>query len=214
MKTIMRGLTLAAVLLTGAVTQAEFVVDDFLSSTSTGFADTSRTGVVTTSNTSAFVLPYGSAGIIQILEGATPTSPVSATWTMNVAAPGTIINNGLGWGYYSTLRLATSVQGAWNIIVTATNGVSPVGTLKAPVSLSNGQTVAYLDLYNLDHASNLNGLTSLTFTATAAANQVGARFLSISSITAVPEPATMSLLGLTAIGGIFAHRRRKNQLAA
>jgi hypothetical protein len=60
--------------------------------------------------------------------------------------------------------------------------------------------------------SNVNKLTiGITYSGIAdVAFSSGAN----GGIRAVPEPATMSLLGLTAIGGIFAHRRRKNQLAA
>ena len=220
MKTIMRGLTLAAVLLTAAVTQAEFVVlDDF--TTGTGSQSTTPIRPTQTGNrqffknnsvasmvasvatvgpdVGKFVINYGT-GDVTNREGT-----LSETFNAAQDFHSSNFREYLNFGFE-----AVGAGQVYDLVVTATDGVDLVSVSFLGLTGNGNFAVAGSQFGNGQILSNV---TQLTFAATAK-NNVAGSFFKFTALTAVPEPATMSLLGLTAIGGIFAHRRRKNQLAA
>jgi hypothetical protein len=221
MKTIMRGLTLAAVLLTGAVTQAEIVIDSFAG----GAAATVLGGVgsdvdrAIANGVTRTTTVGGSNGSIDI--GATPGassaflngdgSYVELAYNLTGASIGrnffvdqvlrtgfvvTSGSNNFTTSLSATSGGATTANASWAGVIP-----SQFNMLERVSNSGNGHLAAF---------ANVDILT-IRFTKIGGGNVF---FDSTTGIRAIPEPATMSLLGLTAIGGIFAHRRRKNQLAA
>ncbi len=219
MKTIMRGLTLAAVLLTGSVTQAEIVVDSF----DTGADIQTTIGSVGVASGSRFFNRSTAIVTTDKMNRLIPSlTPVEATLKFGTAASGRYGKLDYAFGlatmdFHSAgnsnlLKFNYNALGTYTVVVTAADlggnlasysvaGISGAGTFAVNgTQFGNGAVV-----------SNANSLTVEVFETS---NLLNKTFEFTSAITAVPEPATMSLLGLTAIGGIFAHRRRKNQLAA
>lgn len=227
MKTIMRGLTLAAVLLTGAVTQAEIVIDDFIdagniagnggSTTSGALAigngvtrsfevntNASTFGVDGTGNMNMILSSVGSwAEVVYDLSAFTGSTSFFVDQALRTGLVNSFNNSNVQLDFTVTSLTATTGTGR------QTNGFnqfSMTGIISGGGPGDNGHLAA------LDSVNTLTmRFTRLTGLGNAGLPSI---FDSITGIVAVPEPATMSLLGLTAIGGIFAHRRRKNQLAA
>jgi hypothetical protein len=219
MKTIMRALTLAAVLLTGAATQAEIVVDQF----DTGPDVQTTVGSVGVASGNRFFNRSTAIVTTEKMNQVIPTpTPVEATLRFGTAAAnrfgkfdyafGVNTKDFHSAGNSNLLKFNYNALGTYTVVVTAADldgntasysvaGISGAGTFAVNgTQFGNGAVV-----------SKTNSLTVEVFETSDLANRT---FQFTSAITAVPEPATMSLLGLTAIGGIFAHRRRKNQLAA
>ena len=213
MKTIMRGLTLAAVLLTGAVTQAELVIDNF----STGIgaqgltAKASNTGTRVFSRSNNTMSANVAANQYTIDFGTGSIAGRNGTLAENLAA--TYDFHSTGNSFTNVLKFGFNAVGAgqvYDLVITASDGVNDASYTVAGLTGSGNLAVSGFQFGN---GAVLSNVVQLNFQVFALNNVAGSTF-GFTTISAVPEPATMSLLGLTAIGGIFAHRRRKNQLAA
>ncbi len=215
MKMMMRGLALAVALIVPAVSQAEFVVDDFIAASGinhTGFADTTRSAVVRVGQiggVSGGSLSLGTASINS-----------TSSWTLNFVSntTGVLDPGALGYNHFLALR-DLAVIGNWSLMITATGTGGTVPGMMT-VALANGTTgTQTVDLTGLSNVGNLNGLTNLQFKLTALSlvpDGGGGNIATfdMGSMAAVPEPTSMALLGLTAVGGFFANRRRKKTVVA
>ena len=227
MKMMMRGLTLAAMLLSMPVSQAELVIDNF-----TGAGETTLTSVFGVNNVvtqNSIAVDHGSrnttitsvGGITQLTYGSTfnalsTSVGNSVLMSYSLASIVDLHSSGAFAGSPLVLDMFDAVNGVWDVTVsysssttgeTATfdtmtvNSAGPIGVTGS--NLGRGALASTVDAINILFTVNALGTgSSAGFSITGG------------SIKAVPEPASMALLGLTAIGGIFAHRRRKNQLAA
>ncbi len=230
MKTIMRGLTLAAVLLTGTVTQAEIVIDNFIDAghvagnggaTSTGPLAIGngvlRTLSVDTSSATFGVDGVGSSTII--LNAVGSWAQVAYDLTGFSGGRNFFVDQVLRLGFVNSFN-PTGIQTDFTVTATgATTGLGRQINAAMPTQFSMTGIISGGGPGDNGHLAALANVDILTvrFTRTTAGPSGGfapSIFGSTTGVLAVPEPATMSLLGLTAIGGIFAHRRRKNQLAA
>lgn len=213
MKTIMRGLTLAAVLLTGAVTQAELVIDAFLDTNNA--VQNNNTGAATASGTRTFF--RGTDSSIS-----TANMNVLGSAQMVFAAGAANRNGTFTYNFTSIQDIHSSISqfvtgfsfsAAGNYLVTVTASDSGGNDAVLAKAANNGTGFFSFTGADFGNGAILSAVKTLAFTVQKTDAGSGS-FTFTSAIKAVPEPATMSLLGLTAIGGIFAHRRRKNQLAA
>jgi hypothetical protein len=208
MKSMLRGLALAVALIVPAVSQAEFVMDNFgngtFGNTSPDATGVTRTGVLGTGGYS----PTWLGSLLQISGSNNPAGYFEYTLNFAGGVPAPI----LGYNHWLALR-TLAVVGTWNVTLTATGtGGSTPG--EATYVLADGSGDATLNLTALSDVGNLNGLNSLTVRYQATApDSNGNRTLTIGQMAAVPEPASMLLLGSTAIGGLIYNRRRKKALA-
>ncbi len=229
MKTIMRGLTLAAVLLTGAVTQAEIVIDDFSTSALVDTdgpspAPSSITDQAIGSGITRSVSVTGSFATAQFDGGPKTFSATLAqnnSMTLSYNLTGAAQRNFFVDQVLRTGFANITGPNLYNIAMV----VSSTGFTNAMANWS-GVSVSTIGQFNMlkavsnpgvgnGHLAAFANVNTISFSITQANPTFSvSTFGSTTGIRAVPEPATMSLLGLTAIGGIFAHRRRKNQLAA
>jgi hypothetical protein len=139
-------------------------------------------------------------------------------WTLNVANTAAIFPTGV-LGYNHVLKFGgLATVGDWALTITATGtGSNQPGTMT--VGVAHGFVGDLIvDLTNLVHVGNLNGIQSFRFAATAVNaihvdgdGNLGSA-LTMNYMAAVPEPASLALLGLTAIGGFFVNRRRKRAI--
>lgn len=220
MKLLTGCLTLAAMLCCMPASQAEFLIDNFAGAADTGSTTTrgpvtgvgAGTLVFSPSGDLTVVAGAADAGLIQDPNsGATQVgSGFNLTYAIAASAP-----NPVGFGYFSTLELAgLTTVGDWAVTFATGNGSSPEGVSKTPVIIANGSTSASIDLYDNTHAANLNGLTTVNLFFRNLTDASGSRVLTLGSITAVPEPTSIALLGLTGLGGVVVLRRRKKMEAS
>jgi len=203
----MRGLALAAVLFVPSISKAEFVVDNF--DAGTGVAGVTRSAFTTSGGGTLALL--GGGILTNVASGAGSWTEFTLTLAPGVPSP---LVSVLGYDHWLQLRSLVTV-GDWAVTITARNaglGDATPGVMTA--AIADGSTSALVNLVGLSDVGNLNGLSDLTIRFTNVTDSAGSRVLSISQLAFVPEPATMTLLGLTAVGGLFVHRRRKTQAAA
>ncbi len=200
MKCVMRGLALAAALLVPVVTQAEIVLDTFTSAASTGVVGATRSSLTGTNSLASF-----GSGNLQV-----QASAVGGFREFTLTFAPTI--NGLGFSRWLELR-DLIVVGDWSVTLSALGGgLGGAGTMTQTVA--DNSTSATLDLVNLTNVGHINSLSSLKVRFENLTDNGGFRSLTIGEMAAVPEPASMLLLGSTAIGGLIFNRRRKKALAA
>lgn len=228
MKTLMRGLTLAAMLLAVPATQADLVIDDFLDNDQVaGFSPINGPAVALTTEvagTRTFNLVNGFGNISAVggqftLQLASIAAGTQAQLVYNFTNPIDLHSTGPGIEANPLkLDLFGTVIGTWELVASYTSTLFGTASFAAINIAAPGPI--WLDgtaLGNGALASSVNSIT-LNFRATSLGivngNPGALLQQSNASIAAVPEPASMALLGLTAVGGFFAHRRRKNQLAA
>ena len=209
MKSMMRGLALAVALIVPGVSQAELVLDNFgdgtFGNTSPDVVGVTRTLVGSGGGYS----PLWLGSNLQISGSANPLGFFEYTLSFAGGIPAPV----LGYNHWLALR-TLAVVGTWDVTLTATGtgGTSP-GT--ATYTLADGSSDQELNLTALSNVGNLNGLQTLKIRYVATAPDVnGNRTLLIGQMAAVPEPTSMALLGLTAVGGFFANRRRKKTVVA
>lgn len=202
MRTLKGSLALAALLCAMPATQAEFVIDNFSGpgAGDTGSANTMRTSATLVGG--GFLFPAG-AGSLTGVAGAAGAG-FDLTYAIGAAAP-----NPTGFGYFSSLALDLIAVGDWEVSFTISNGIGPDGDSIAPTFIGTGSTVALVDLVPTTHTSNLNGLSELTLQFRNLTDDTGSRVLTLTGITAVPEPTSIALLGLTGLGGVVVVRRRR-----
>ncbi len=209
MMSILRGLALAAALVVPAVTQAEFVIDDYStalslgnslnitgSSVATNRNVTRASAQVTLGGVTGTNLNFGNAG-------GTPTlRSLSMTYTFPSTANLNTLDHLIGFAYTSTLS-------PFLVTVTAKSGAY---TLQQSVVTAAGSSGAVrFDSADFGNGGAMKQVDQLILTIARQTQVAGATFNITSNFAAVPEPASVTLLGLTAVGGFLA-RRRRNKL--
>ena len=226
----MRGLTLAAVLLTGAVTQAEIVIDTFDALTPVSLGASNG---VSSSDTNTIANNVGRTVTIGTLVGSSSASldigavsgelsgslknigsflELSYNFVGSTISRNFFVDQVLRTGLVVTSNAATN---AFTRSITVTSAGNTTATFTGGTQMLEQENMLaeVSGLGGNGHLAAFANVDTLTIRWTKTTNAV-TNFTSTTGVLAIPEPATMSLLGLTAIGGIFAHRRRKNQLAA
>ena len=215
-------ITTLAFLVTGVVARAEFVIDDFqvgrtviAGLTSPGVdvvgSGLTRTVTATAGSLAGSVVAIGSGGITVTASGVAAPSNVTLSYASasSFSIHDAFINNVLQMNFFNS-SLTSAAD--WLLTVTASStafdGTDPGG----PVSLTFAPAAGTTYLNGVDFgngliASNVNNL-SFSFDYT---GSVDAAFSGTGGIVAVPEPASIALLGLTGLGGVIVVRRRKKQ---
>ncbi len=226
MKSILRGLALTVALIVPAVSQAELVFDNFVTGqsgalpntiTSTVTTGTGVVGINRSYNARAGISGSTASNFTAGLDLNSGSVGAFADWTLSMSSgffgPGL-----LGYNHYLVLKGLNTV-GDWSLKITATGSDPNQGVMT--VAIADGTTGdKIVDLTGLSHVGSLNGLTALNFRATVLVlgsdgiNPNVIAGLSSTGFAAVPEPTSMALLGLTAVGGFFANRRRKKTVIA
>ncbi|MCR9200667.1 MAG: PEP-CTERM sorting domain-containing protein [Planctomycetaceae bacterium] len=209
----------ALVLATAAESKADFVLDDFAIAQTvqtlpvTGGTVTTAPGVDRTITTPPLPAPFTTISTGGGNFNATGTAIGSVfTMTYDFATPFDLHSTGSGLAANPlVLDLFDTVEGAWELVATYTSSTAGASASFAPIAIT-APTVIGLDGRDLGNgllASTVDSV-DLVFTATAIGGGGVATFgNTAASIAAVPEPASIALLGLTGLCGTVIVRRRK-----
>jgi hypothetical protein len=225
MITILRGLAVIATLAAMPAVRAEFVVDDFALKLS------QNTFSSVTATVSSTVYPFSGVERVEARQAQTVTGSdttfnsdnsivfgSSASFNPNgrfgelrykFATPKDLnsINKFLSFGY-STTALA-NVQ-RFTVQVFATSAFGSVATQVVNVAKNTSGTLQF-NMSTLNNGLVQSNVTDLTIrvAVVAGGNAPNSKFVFSNKIVAAPELGTLSLLGLSAIGGVIVHRRKK-----
>ena len=138
-----------------------------------------------------------------------PSSLVNAapgsSGSFQVDIVGTGLDAGGGTGYFFVLNSSNS-----NFTFTPSNTFVS-GNFTAPSSVSVNFAVS--SLATVGETANVSGTFSASGPGGAAFQVPFSNRLTLTAITAVPEPSSIALVGLFAVAGVVVHRRRQRRQA-
>jgi len=184
----------------GTVTSGDKVFSDFTCS----FIGTNAVGTCDTVNVTAATDQFGNFGIdLQLNASATTTGSTTATGdyriTYNVSAPGAMITD-----IHMTFNGSFTGAGQTEITETVSNGGSIVGQINVtnpPLNLESAANVIGGPYSTLSVLKDIQFGVPTGSAGSASISEIG------QFISQVPEPATMALFGLAAMGAAMRRRR-------